>query len=264
MIEVEDVKNWLRDGEDFDAISLIEQCEFSYEFIDLAFPLNGGDQDFELYTLKIHAPRKILKDLPKYKTEIDKIEVAVKELNEADSGFYIQNIYWVALRGKTESSPSDAEIQKILSNVDIPHIKSAWEKAIDRRVKDPDGALTAARMLIETVCKHILTKLDIEFSENDDINKLYFLTSKGLEISASQDVDKESKKVFGNINAIVSGVAFFRNKLGDAHGQNGKNELLLNEFGELSVNLAGSICTFLIKAFEKNTTGAKTTPLHSA
>jgi hypothetical protein len=90
---------------------------------------------------------------------------------EADSGFYIQNIYWVVLRGKTESSPSDA---------------------------------------------------------------------------------------------IVSGVAFFRNKLGDAHGQNGKNELLLNEFGELSVNLAGSICTFLIKAFEKNTTGAKTTPLHSA
>lgn len=28
MIEVEDVKNWLRDGEDFDAVSLIEQCEF--------------------------------------------------------------------------------------------------------------------------------------------------------------------------------------------------------------------------------------------
>lgn len=28
MIEVEDVKNWLRDGEDFDAASLMEQCEY--------------------------------------------------------------------------------------------------------------------------------------------------------------------------------------------------------------------------------------------
>ncbi len=99
------------------------------------------------------------------------------------------------------------------------------EKAIDRRVKDPDGALTAARTLIETVCKHILTKLNIEFSDKDDINSLYSLTSEALEISASQHIDKESKKVFGNINAIVSGLAFFRNKLGDAHGQCEKNEL---------------------------------------
>lgn len=119
MIEVEDVKNWLRDGEDFDAASLMEQCEFSYEFIDLAFPLDGGDRDIELYTLKIHVPRKILKDLPKYKIEIDKIEAAVKELNAADSGFYIQNIYWVALRGKTESSPSDAENQKIKATYEV-------------------------------------------------------------------------------------------------------------------------------------------------
>ncbi|MFZ2410972.1 MAG: abortive infection family protein [Candidatus Methanoperedens sp.] len=259
MIEVEDVKNWLRDGEDFDAASLIEQCELSYEFIDIAFPIFEDGPDFEIYTLKIHAPRKILKDLPKYKTEIDKIEAAIKELSQADSGFYIENINWVALKGKTESSPSDAEIQKILSNVDAPHIKSAWEKAIDRRVKDPDGALTAARTLIETVCKHILTNLNIEFSENDDINNLYSLTSKALEISASQDIDKESKKIFGNINAIVSGVAFYRNKLGDAHGQYEKNELLINELGELSVNLAGSICTFLIKAFEKKKDRAKTT-----
>lgn len=257
MIEVEDVKNWLRDGEDFDAASLIEQCEFSYNYVDLAF--TRGDQHFEIYTLKIHAPRIILKDLPKYKTETDKIEAAVKELNVADSDFYIEDIYWVPLRGKTESSPSDAEIQKILTNVDVPHIKSAWEKAIERRLKDPDGALTSARTLIETVCKHILTNLNIEFSENGDINQLYSLTSKALEISPSQNIDKESKKVFGNINAIVSGVAFFRNKLGDAHGQNEKNELLLNELSELSVNLAGSICIFLIKAYEKKKDGAKTT-----
>ena len=39
MIEVEDVINWLKDGEDFDAAILIEQCDFSYEFKDLAFPL---------------------------------------------------------------------------------------------------------------------------------------------------------------------------------------------------------------------------------
>lgn len=250
MIEIEDVKNWLREGEDFDAASIIEQCEFSYDYIDIAFYLDR-DSHFDLYALNIHAPRKILKDLPKYKTEIDKIEAAIKELNEADSGFYIRDIYWVPLKGKAENSPSDAEIQKILTSIDIPHIKSAWEKAIDRRVKDPDGALTTARTLIETVCKYILTELNIEFSENDDINNLYSLTSKALGISSSQDIDKESKKVFGSINAIVSGVAFFRNKLGDAHGQNKKNELLLGELGELSVNLAGSICIFLIKTFEK-------------
>jgi hypothetical protein len=44
-------------------------------------------------------------------------------------------------------------------SIDIRSVSEMWHKALDRRTDDPDGAITAARTLLETVCKHILDEL---------------------------------------------------------------------------------------------------------
>src|SRR5215210_3509945 len=38
---------------------------------------------------------------------------------------------------------------------DPEHMHMAWQKALDWRTADPEGAIIEARMLLETVCKHI-------------------------------------------------------------------------------------------------------------
>ena len=48
----------------------------------------------------------------------------------------------------------------------------SWQKAIDRRTGDPDGAITAARTTLESICKLILDDAGIEHDGKDDLPAL--------------------------------------------------------------------------------------------
>ena len=51
---------------------------------------------------------------------------------------------------------------------------SIWEKALGRRHTDPDGAITTARTLLETVCKRILDEAgDVRIQAEEDLPALY-------------------------------------------------------------------------------------------
>lgn len=51
---------------------------------------------------------------------------------------------------------ADHEITAALATYDAPAVQAAWTKALERRSTDPEGAVTAARTLLEEVCKHII------------------------------------------------------------------------------------------------------------
>ena len=56
---------------------------------------------------------------------------------------------------ETESRPpSDAAITATVQAVSSSYIQEAWQKALERRATDAEGAITAARTLLESVCKH--------------------------------------------------------------------------------------------------------------
>lgn len=70
-------------------------------------------------------------------------------------------------------SPSDAVVSSALEEYDAAHIQAAWSKALDRRHADPEGAITIARTLLESVCRHILEDAGVNQPEGADLNKLY-------------------------------------------------------------------------------------------
>src|ERR1019366_1055317 len=53
-------------------------------------------------------------------------------------------------------SPSAAAITEVLKAFDADHVNAAWQKALARKTSDPEAALTSARALLESTCKHIL------------------------------------------------------------------------------------------------------------
>jgi hypothetical protein len=61
------------------------------------------------------------------------------------------------------------QVREALKAVDSETIVAAWNKALDRRTTDPDGAITAARTLLETVCKHILDDAGVTYGSGDDL-----------------------------------------------------------------------------------------------
>jgi hypothetical protein len=151
-----------------------------------------------------------------------------------------------------DSSPIEIPLPA-QGKLDTPYISAAWRRALERRREDPEGAITAARTLLESVCKHILGELGVAFGDNADLPKLYGLTSKELNLAPSQTTEEAFKKILGGAHSVVDGIANLRNRLGDAHGQ-GKNPVKpLPRHAELAVNMAGSMASFLLATFESKT-----------
>ncbi|MHB8777525.1 MAG: abortive infection family protein [Anaerolineales bacterium] len=147
-------------------------------------------------------------------------------------------------------TPSDQTVSEVLKRFNTESVQIIWAKALDRRQSDPEGAITAARTLLETVCKHILDEKRIEYTNKTDLPQLYHLVSSELSLSPSQYTEDVFKQILGGCSSIVNGLGTLRNRLGDAHGQ-GKNPVRpAARHAELAVNLAGSVALFIVETWE--------------
>ena len=59
-------------------------------------------------------------------------------------------------------------------------------KRLARRHTDPEGAITSARTLLETVCKRVLDETGTAYSDKDDLPALYKVVATKLNIAPSQ------------------------------------------------------------------------------
>ena len=149
---------------------------------------------------------------------------------------------------KGSQSPSDENISESISSFDVNGVHNAWRKALQRRQGDPEGAITAARTLLETVCKHILDETGLDYSK-DDLPKLYGKTAEALNLAPSQHTEEAFKAIFSGCYTIVQNLGSLRNKVSDAHGQGKHPVKPLPRHATLAVNLAGSMSTFLIETW---------------
>lgn len=146
-------------------------------------------------------------------------------------------------------APADNLVTDVLRRFDAEGITDAWNKALSRREADPAGAITAARTLLETVCKHLLEDANgnATYGPNDDLPKLYRQASELLNIAPSQHSEDAFKRILGSAASIVEGLGTLRNKVGDAHASGGRPVKPAPRHAALAVNLAGSMALFLVE-----------------
>ena len=147
-------------------------------------------------------------------------------------------------------APADAAITDALQIVDAEHLHSAWEKALERRHDDPEGAITAARTLIETVCKHVLDEQSLDYDDGADLPVLYKAAVASLNLAPEQHQEPIFKQILGGCLSVVSGLGAVRNKLSDAHGKSKKAIKPAARHAELAVNLSGALASFLLATLE--------------
>jgi len=150
-----------------------------------------------------------------------------------------------------DSINSEAPLSKSII-FDEAHIHSQWEKAIERKSSDPEGAITMARTLIESLLKHILDEQNITHNDNMDLSELYKEVAKLLNLAPEQHQEPIFKQILGGASGVISGLGAMRNKLGDAHGATKSKIKPQERHSELAVNLAGSMATFLYKTYKEN------------
>ncbi|MET3444322.1 hypothetical protein ABIC94_005132 [Variovorax paradoxus] len=147
-------------------------------------------------------------------------------------------------------SPSDQAVTAAINKFDSAHVQAAWAKALDRRASDAEGAITMARTLLESVCKHILEEAHTKYDDSPDINKLYRQTAEVLKLSPSQHTEQVFKQILGGCTAVVEGLGALRNRLSDSHGTGKVGVKPAPRHAELAVNLAGALAIYLLATWE--------------
>ena len=150
------------------------------------------------------------------------------------------------------TAPSDNIVSEALEAFGVDRIKNRWLEALERRIRDPAGALTTARTLLEDVIKHILDGLHQDYSRGDDLPKLYDKVAEHLNIAPKQHSEETVKSMFGSITNLVNGIGTLRNQEGDAHGRGADDPPPPRELADFAVNTAGILATFLIKTYQEH------------
>jgi hypothetical protein len=104
------------------------------------------------------------------------------------------------------SSPLDSLMATEAEDLNSASVLAAWSKALERRAIDPDGAITAARTLLESVCKTILDDTDQGYKAGDDLPKLYYKVSKTLKLTPSDYGEEQIKRILGGATSVVEGI----------------------------------------------------------
>jgi hypothetical protein len=157
------------------------------------------------------------------------------------------------------ASPSDDSTSAVLARFDWNEVQAAWHKALERKTADPEGAITAARTLLESVCKHVLDEAGVPYDSKADLPKLYGVTAEHLNLAPSKHTEDIFKQILGGCHSVVQGLGALRSKVGDAHGQGKKAVRPAPRHAELAVNLAGAMATFIAQTWEKVRSDAAST-----
>lgn len=239
---------------------LYEQAE-SLQNLLVSHATGGYEDNGEYLRLRqvlLSAPR-IEKSLPQYVRTCRNLH-QFWEFIKHKFGTYAErrNFIWDDFRPLLEilerdgGAPSEASISSLLEQFDASHVQAVWSKALDRKKVDPEGAITMARTLLESVCKHVLDDLNQAYKDGDDLPNLYKKASKSLNLAPSQHTEPVFKQILGGCTAIVEGLGSMRNQLGDAHGKGMYvNVIPAPRHAELAVNLSGAMAIFLIETLQK-------------
>lgn len=144
-------------------------------------------------------------------------------------------------------APGDTIVSDALGSFDPDGVHAVWSKALARRTTDPEGAITVARTLLETVCKRILDDESVVYTDTEDLPKLYSMAAKALNLAPSQHSLEPIKAILGGAMNLVNGIGTLRNRLSDSHGRGGAPVKPSPRHASLAVNTAGAVATFLVE-----------------
>ena len=125
-----------------------------------------------------------------------------------------------------------------------------WQKALERKTTDPEGAITAARSLVEAVLRHVLDEYEKQYEKSADLHDLYKAVADVLCLNAEQHEEVLVKKILGGCSSVISGLDELRNRVGDAHGHGRQHYRARARHAELAVNMAGAMCLFIVQTLQ--------------
>lgn len=134
-----------------------------------------------------------------------------------------------------------------LSSLTLTGIRQQWMTAASRIPSSPAAAITAARTMLESTCKTILTELRESPDSSGELGKLYKQVRVKLGVDPKLGATQAVHKMVSGLTQIVDGLSGLSNSAGDRHGLSGGAQITELSFASLAVHAAGTVCVFLVR-----------------
>lgn len=219
----------------------------------------GSEPEYQLARRRIMedpACKRLLPDFVRFSNDAASVQSALSSVASGSGSWAIRRSHVIESFKplltflETGGGAADATITNGLQTYDAPAVQAVWGKALERRVTDPEGAVTAASTLLEEVCKHIIEDSGARWETKWNVPKLYSEAAKVLKLASSQHQEDVLKTILGNCQSIVQNIGSLRNKGGDAHAGGRSRVLFKPRHAALTVNLAGAMALFLIETWQ--------------
>ncbi len=146
-----------------------------------------------------------------------------------------------------DSAPGAAAARTALAQLtDWTAVTRAWEAALAKVTADPEGAITATRTMLESVCKHICDERGANYEDGWDLARLYKAAATSMDIAPDQHSEQIIKQILTGVTTVVGGLAAMRNALSDAHGKSKRAVRPAPRHAKLAVNSGFAVAGFLI------------------
>lgn len=122
--------------------------------------------------------------------------------------------------------------------------------------ENPTEAIGKAKEFIESCCKTILEKVNIELNPKWDVTNLVDEVFKYFDImprNINDDIKgaKSIKQVLGSLKAIAQGVAELRNLYGSGHGKSNSYRGLEPRHAQLAVGSSITLVRFMWETYKR-------------
>lgn len=130
---------------------------------------------------------------------------------------------------------------------------------------DPAQTISSCKELIESLCKIILKSSDIEYSNDDDVQRLYrkvadLLLLNTESVIGDSKASETSQKILRTLVTTVHSLAELRNQLGLGHGRDSLSAGF-NRHARLALNATVTVTEFLLDTWQDRVdTGKLITP----
>jgi len=124
---------------------------------------------------------------------------------------------------------------------------------------DPALAISSAKSIIESTCKHVLEELGEDYDDRSEIPALVKQVQKALkvhpeEISPTAKGRETIIRTLSNLSQVAVGVAELRNEYGPDHGRTRPSGGLRPRHAHLAAGAAQTYCRFLLETLRDRRT----------
>jgi len=153
-------------------------------------------------------------------------------------------------------SRSSSRARNVADALDAGWMQKEIERVESSIETDPSLAIGTAKDLVETCCKTILNKLDVEYPKGIKFPKLTGMVVKELrlvpdEISEKAKGAEAIRLILRNLSALTQYVAELRGLYGSGHGKDGQHRGLEPRHARIAVGAAVIFIDFVTSTYHK-------------